>query len=176
MIRVYGALRFVLPFLSLCFLSPALLPMARGDKAVDAVPAPVDFRVQTIRLARHKITAEIADTPEGHERGLMLRTSLADDHGMLFVFDRELPLAFWMKNTLIPLSIGYFSADRTLVDVQEMTPAVAGDQRPPSYRSAKPAKYALEMPKGWFSKNRVEPGAKLVYVQSRHDERIAPKR
>jgi uncharacterized membrane protein (UPF0127 family) len=144
----------------------ALVPAARAGVSGDAPPE-VAFRTQAIRLARHKIIAEIAETPEGRERGLMFRASLADGHGMLFVFESEETLAFWMKNTLIPLSIGYFSADKTLIDVQEMTPAAAGDLRPPTYPSAKPARFALEMPKGWFAKNKIELGSRLVYVPTR---------
>ena len=121
----------------------------------------VSFPKRTIHVGSRAIEAEIADTPDARERGLMFRTKLQDNHGMLFVFDREFPLSFWMKNTLIPLSIGFFDDGKRLIDVQEMSPAATGDLAPPSYRSAKPAMYALEMPKGWFKSKGVKLGARL---------------
>lgn len=141
----------------------ALGPIAIFDASADAsAPPAVAFPIRTIRLARQKITAEIADTPQARERGLMFRTELKDGHGMLFVFEEERVLGFWMKNTLIPLSIGFFDANKSLIDVQEMEPASPAELRPRSYQSARPAKYALEMPKGWFSARKIPMGAKLV--------------
>ena len=84
---------------------------------------------------------------------------------MLFVFENERQLGFWMKNTLIPLSDRIFRRRRALVDVQEMVPAASlMDQMPPSYQSRVPAMYALEMNKGWFNKNGLKNGAHLQLV------------
>ena len=135
------------------------VPVSRADE----IPPPVTFPVRPIRLDGHRIVAEIADVEAARERGLMLRTALADGHGMLFVFEAEFPLGFWMKNTLIPLSIGYLDDSKTLIDVQEMVPATSGDQHPPVYRSPRPARYALEMPRGWFKRKNVKIGARLAY-------------
>ena len=105
--------------------------------------------------------AEIADDSDLREHGLMFREKLADNTGMLFIFENEQPLNFWMKNTLIPLSIGFFSKAKKLIDIQEMVPAVMGDQDPQHYPSSGPAMYALEMPKGWFARNKIARGATL---------------
>lgn len=123
--------------------------------------------VKKIRLGEKTLTVEIADNNELRSRGLMFRKSLEKDHGMLFVFDHEQPLAFWMKNTLMPLSIGYFSKEKKLVDIIEMIPAVAGDANPKNYPSALPAMYALEVPKGWFSINKIRIGASFIFVEKK---------
>jgi uncharacterized membrane protein (UPF0127 family) len=120
-----------------------------------------------LQIGKHKIDAYVADDESRREQGLMFIEKLAPDSGMLFVFDDERPLAFWMKNTLIPLSIGYFDASGTLVDVQEMKPAatlltVDSDQR--TYPSARPSVFALEMGEGWFDKKKIKVGAKLILL------------
>jgi uncharacterized membrane protein (UPF0127 family) len=113
------------------------------------------------------IMVEIADDEASRSHGLMFRQALPDNTGMLFIFEQEQQLAFWMKNTLIPLSIGYFDDKKTLIDIKEMIPAVAGELRPKTYVSAKPALYALEVPKGWFARNKVELGSKFFFLPSK---------
>ncbi len=102
-----------------------------------------------------EVVAEIADDDAERRRGLMQRTELAESAGMLFVFGAEQPLSFWMKDTLIPLSIAYIAADGRIVDIQDMEPL---DDEPPSYVSAEPAKYALEVNRGFFAERGVEVG------------------
>lgn len=120
----------------------------------------ITFEKQKITIAGKVITVEIAESEQQHERGLMLRKSLSKDHGMLFVFKDEQPRSFWMKNTIINLSIGYFDHEKKLIDIQEMK-AVASvlETNPPPYPSAFPAMYALEMTEGWFKKNKVGLGS-----------------
>lgn len=125
------------------------------------------FEKKKIQLGKRVVTVEIADSPEKRSRGLMFRESLLNDNGMLFIFDEEAPLSFWMKNTLIPLSIGYFDRDRKLINVLEMEPAPVSELNPRTYRSSRAAMYALEMTKGWFSRNKVEPGTTFSFL-SRH--------
>jgi uncharacterized membrane protein (UPF0127 family) len=92
----------------------------------------------------------------------MFRNSLGEDEGMLFIFNNEETRFFWMKNTLIDLSIAYFNKGGTLVDIQEMKSGKGiAEASLPSYASAQPAKYALEMNKGWFDKNKIKLGTKL---------------
>ncbi|WP_295902114.1 DUF192 domain-containing protein [uncultured Bdellovibrio sp.] len=121
-----------------------------------------EFEKKKINLGGKTLVVEVASTPDQHERGLMFRDKMGPDEGMLFIFKNEETRFFWMKNTLIDLAIGYFDKNGTLIDVQEM---VSGkgipDAELPSYPSAKPAKYALEMNKGWFDKNKVKLGSKL---------------
>jgi uncharacterized protein len=100
-----------------------------------------------------KVVAEIARTPDERANGLMHRFSLKPDHGMVFVFERAEPLAFWMKNTFIPLSIAFIAADGRIVNVEDMAP-----QDESSHWSKAPALYALEMRKGWFAERGIKAG------------------
>ncbi len=103
---------------------------------------PVDVRV------------EIADDDAERQRGLMERTALAGDAGMLFVFGRERQLSFWMRNTLIPLSIAYIDADGRIVDIEDMEPLDDQTKHP----SAEPAQYALEVNQSFFEERGIEVG------------------
>ncbi|MCY4625726.1 MAG: DUF192 domain-containing protein [Chloroflexi bacterium] len=102
---------------------------------------------------------EVANSPETRAIGLMNRESLGQDRGMLFVFSEEQVLGFWMKNTLIPLDIIFVDRDLTVVDVQTMRPEheIAPDPLP-TYISAAPALYAIEINEGLAAECGVEPG------------------
>ena len=102
---------------------------------------------------RSEVEVEIADDEAEQRRGLMERTELAENAGMLFVFDREAPRSFWMRNTLIPLSIAYIAADGRIVDIQDMQPL---DET--SHPSTEPAQYALEINQGFFAERGIEVG------------------
>ncbi|MEO8752140.1 MAG: DUF192 domain-containing protein [Casimicrobiaceae bacterium] len=119
-----------------------------------AVAAAADLPTSVLTIGDHKLTAEVVVTPEQRATGLMNRFSLKPDHGMLFVFERSEPLAFWMKNTFIPLSIAFIGADGRIVNIDDMKP-----QTEDSHWSKGPALYALEMRKGWFAEKGIGPGA-----------------
>jgi uncharacterized protein len=102
-----------------------------------------------------EVQVEIADSPDELARGLMGRTTLGENRGMLFVFPDEELRSFWMKNTLIPLSIAYMDSDGRIVDLQDMKPL---DDDPPHYVSTEPAKYALEVNQGFFEERGVKVG------------------
>jgi uncharacterized membrane protein (UPF0127 family) len=102
-----------------------------------------------------KVRVEIADNASEHARGLMYRTTLAENRGMLFIFEGEQKHSFTMKNTLIPLSIAFIGSEGRIVDIQDMKPL---DDDPPSYVSARPAQYALEVNQGFFEERGVEVG------------------
>ena len=102
-----------------------------------------------------EVRVEIADDLPEQERGLMERTALGEDRGMLFVYSDEEVRSFWMKNTLIPLSIAYIASDGRIVDLQDMKPL---DDDPPHYVSAEPAQYALEVNKGFFEEHGIKVG------------------
>lgn len=126
----------------------------------------VKFKKQKIELSYKKIkksiTAEIAETPAQHSQGLMYRTQLNSNEGMLFVFKDEQIREFWMKNTLINLDIGYFNKDMVLVDIQHMKAVTSVLQKDiPTYPSKLPAQYALEVPENWFKKNNLTEGSRL---------------
>lgn len=102
-----------------------------------------------------KVQVEIADNAQEQAQGLMDRERLGEDRGMLFVFPSEEVRSFWMKNTLLPLSIAYIDAEGRIIDLQEMKPL---DDEPPHYVSAEPARYALEVNKGFFDEHGVKVG------------------
>lgn len=102
-----------------------------------------------------EVRVEIADEPEEQAKGLMDRTSLGEERGMLFVYPDEQVRSFWMRNTLIPLSIAYMDAEGRIVDIQDMK---ALDDDPPHYVSKEPARYALEVNRGFFEERGVEVG------------------
>jgi uncharacterized membrane protein (UPF0127 family) len=102
-----------------------------------------------------RVRVELADDDFERARGLMYRTALAKDRGMLFIFDEEQKLSFWMKNTLIPLSIAFMDSEGRIVDIQDMK---ALDDDPPHYVSADPARYALEVNQGFFVERGVKVG------------------
>jgi uncharacterized protein len=102
---------------------------------------------------RVEVEVEIADNDAERQRGLMERTALAENAGMLFVFEREQPLSFWMKNTLIPLSVAYIDSTGRIVDIQDMEPL---DET--SHPSAEPGQYALEVNQGFFAERGIEVG------------------
>ena len=104
---------------------------------------------------RVEVAVEIADTRTEQARGLMERTQLAEDAGMLFVLESEQSPGFYMENTLIPLSIAFMDSGGRIVDIQDMK---ALDDTPPHYTSAEPARYALEVNKGFFDERGVEVG------------------
>ena len=99
------------------------------------------------------LRVEVADSDAERQRGLMGRTALGEDRGMLFVFDSEQTLSFWMKNTLIPLSVAYIDSESRIIDIQDMQPL---DET--SHPSAEPAQYALEVNQGYFAEHGVEVG------------------
>lgn len=113
-----------------------------ADAAVPDAPA-----TPAVSLHGSRFAVELATDEAGRERGLMMRTQLAPDHGMLFVFPDTAPRWFWMKDTLIPLDILYFDADRKLVSMQLDVPPCKADPCS-TYPSDKPARYVLELSAG----------------------------
>ena len=127
---------------------------AAQETTADAVPDETAIvGINTARGERVEVQVEIADEEAEQKRGLMERTALAEDAGMLFVFPGERPLSFWMKDTLIPLSIAYIDSDGGIVDIQDMAPL---DET--SHPSAAPAQYALEVNQGFFEERGVQVG------------------
>jgi uncharacterized membrane protein (UPF0127 family) len=100
------------------------------------------------------VTAEIAASEDERSKGLMWRAAVADGEGMLFVYDRDTPLAFWMKNTLVPLSIAFISSRGEILSIHDMDP---GNTR--SVRSERSCRYALEVPQGWFTRMGIQTGS-----------------
>jgi uncharacterized membrane protein (UPF0127 family) len=116
----------------------------------------VDLPTVPLSINGHKITAEVARTTEQITTGLMYRFSLRPDHGMVFVFERSEPRAFWMKNTFIPLSIAFIAADGRILNIEDMAP-----QDETSHWSKGPAMYTIEMRKGWFAERGIRAGDRV---------------
>jgi uncharacterized membrane protein (UPF0127 family) len=120
------------------------------------------LRTADLEIGSQTLRVEIAETEKEREKGLMGRAKLADGEGMLFVFQTSETLSFWMKGTLIPLSIGFFDREKRLINTAEMPPPSQASQTLPVYQSASPAQYALEAPQNWFKKNKITPGMKFT--------------
>ena len=108
-----------------------------------------------------EITAEIAKTDQERSQGLMHRKKLPDGEGMLFVFDRDQQLSFWMKNTIIPLSIAFIASDGRITEIKDMQPL---DEN--SVRSGRSVRYALEVPQGWFGRAGIKAGDVVIIRHS----------
>ncbi len=126
--------------------------------ALACVPPVLAQSLPTIELTinGHRVTAEVAATVAARTVGLMRRFSLRPDHGMLFVFDAPQPLAFWMKDTYVPLSIAFIGADGRILNIEDMAP-----QTERTHVSRGPALFALEMKKGWFAQLGIAAGDRV---------------
>ncbi len=119
-----------------------------------------------VEIGGKRYAVEVADDNEERARGLMFRDELPADRGMLFVHDREEPLAYWMKNTKIPLDILYFDTQRRLVAQQrDVPPCTLGDGCPP-YPSQAPARYVLELNAGQAEQLKLQVGDELRLAPS----------
>ena len=121
----------------------------------------IHFKKENIVLGNKTISVEIADSDAKREYGLMNRKVMPVNAGMLFVFQAEQPLSFWMKDTLIPLDIGYFDKTKKLIDVQSMDVISTVVTELKIYTSHGPAQYALEMNRDWFAHNHIKVGTKF---------------
>lgn len=108
------------------------------------------------------VHAEVAESPAERERGLMHRTELASGDGMLFIFDEQETLSFWMQNTFIPLDIAYLDRRQVVVDIQPMEP-----ESEEFVESRSPAQFAVEVPQGWFAEHGIEVGTQARIVRGR---------
>ena len=137
------------------------LPVAPLLFAIAASAAAASSSQPSVTLHGKRFTTEFATTDTTRARGLMMRTSLAADQSMLFVFPDTDQRSFWMKNTLIPLDILYFDAERKLVSMQLNVPPCKADPCP-SYPSNAPARYVLELPAGTVSRIGAAAGDELT--------------
>lgn len=114
---------------------------------------------------RVTLNIEIARSVEARSQGLMLRKSLPDDAGMLFVFEEDARWGFWMKNTLIPLSIGFVDSRWRLLEILDMSVAADPTAGPfPIYEPSQPYRYALEVNQGFFQRRGITAGARLELI------------
>lgn len=152
----YTAMTFFRRLLPLSAAALLVLLTACGNdaKKAEAVKS-VEDRFP-IRIGDQVVQLQVAARPNEMEKGLMFVKAMGENEGMIFVFAAPQPMSFWMRNTLIPLDIGYLNPDGELKEVYPMYPH---DER--SVRSVARRQLALEMNQGWFARHGVKPGAKL---------------
>lgn len=131
-----------------------------GDCPVPKVNPSTGEVVRTVPLVvgPAEATAELADSPRLREVGLMHRTCLPADHGMLFVYSDGGIRQFWMRNTNIALDIGFMDKNRIILNVEQMNPHTDS-----LHASAGAAMYALEMNQDWFANNQVAVGDQMEF-------------
>ncbi len=113
----------------------------------------------------HLIRAEVADHAAARMQGLMHRSSMPQNAGMVFVFEENATHCMWMKNTLIPLSVAFIDSAGAIINIADMKP-----HSEQSHCAARPARYALEMNLGWFAERGIKAGSKL-----RGLEKLSPR-
>lgn len=133
------------------------------------VQAAVTFKRGTLTIVQGKVrvtlNVEVADTPESRALGLGNRKQLAENAGMLFDLESSGKWPFWMKNTLIPLSIAFISEEWVIVDILDMAVPPDPEKGPfPFYAPGEPARYALEVNQGFFKRKGITVGAKVIYT------------
>ena len=125
--------------------------------ALAASPAPAQqVPVVQLNAGMHLIRAEVAADYASRMTGLMHRASMPSNAGMLFIFDEATTHCMWMKNTLLPLSVAFIDERGTIVNVEDMEP-----QTEDSHCASRPARYALEMNRGWFAARGIKPGSRI---------------
>ena len=112
----------------------------------------------SISIEKENLCVELAISQKEKSKGLMYRKDLTDSDGMLFIWKNEDKRCMWMKNTFIPLDLGFFRDDMTLIEVKNLSPKSLK-----SVCSSEPAKYAIELPRGWFSSNNISNNSKLGF-------------
>ena len=114
----------------------------------------VGLKTLELKTGIYRIQAEIADSSETRQTGLMNRTSMPMNSGMLFVFEEKAGHCFWMFSTKIPLSIAFIADDGKIVNIEEMQAGSTNNHCPKA-----PVRFALEMNQRWFSDRVITPGS-----------------
>ena len=130
---------------------------AAGCQPKGADTAPFGLKTVELKILNANLNAEVADSPQASENGLMFRDSLPEDHGMLFVFEQPKTASFWMRNTKIPLSIAYIDSMGKILEIKSLKPLDETAVPSVSDRVA----FALEVNQGWFGRHGISPGAQI---------------
>lgn len=158
--------RLVLLAFILSLIAPSLIVTASAP----AGPAP-QFGRGTLNLhqngRRVTLAIEIADTTETRSYGLMFRRTLAENTGMLFAFEQEGKWGFWMKNTLISLSIAFIDSRWRILEIQDMAVPDPQAASIPIYEPGAPYRYALEVNQGYFQRRGITAGARLEFIPAK---------
>jgi uncharacterized membrane protein (UPF0127 family) len=132
------------------------LALAASSAASGQTAPQSGLPVMELSAGMHRIRAELAATPNTRSIGLMHRRSLGPNQGMLFAFPERGVHCFWMRNTLIPLTIAFIADDGRIVNMADMAPMTEDGHCP-----SEPVRLALEMEKGWFEKKGLRSGDRL---------------
>ena len=138
-------------------LALAMLTACGGDDAAKNAALKTAQDYFPIKIGARTVKMQVAALPAEVQQGLMFRKTMASDEGMLFVFTAPQQMGFWMRNTTLPLDIGYIDPTGELKEIYPMYPL---DERSVSSRSRN-IQFCLEMNQGWFKANGVKPGDKL---------------
>ena len=134
------------------------LTLAAGSAAAQQLP------VVELKAGMHLIRAEVAADFPSRAQGLMYRSAMPSNAGMLFIFDDASAQCMWMKNTLIPLSVAFIDERGTVINIEDMAP-----QTEDSHCARRPARYALEMNRGWFAARGIKPGSRIGGIPGAKD-------
>jgi len=118
----------------------------------------------TLHIGKASLTTQVAATPDQQERGLMYVTKLPDNDGMIFLLPTVTTATFWMKNTLIPLSVAFIDKKGVILEIHDMQPGdptVPDNQLPITRSDSNQVAYALETNLHWFALNGIKPGDKI---------------
>ncbi len=139
-------------------LAAVSLSSCLNDKPKDGEPTKAQAILKRVelRVGPTTVLAELAVTAAEHRTGLMFRDKLADGEGMLFVFDRDQRLSFWMKNTKLPLSVAYVDSSGVIREIHDMQPFSLA-----TIGSESSLRFALEVPQGWFARANVSVGDRI---------------
>lgn len=140
----------------LAFLGCSFFAACQPDPELKFEPVPADTYFP-IRIGEATVHLQLALSPAEQQQGLMFRDALPEDHGMLFIFRKPQKQSFWMKNTRLPLDIGYVDAGGRLQEIHKLFPF---DESPVASLSSK-ILIAVETNQGWFANRGIEPGAQL---------------
>ena len=137
-------------------LAVALLLSHLGHPAFSQETPQLNLARTVIQAGMFQIDAQVAQTPQEREIGLMFRREMPTHEGMIFVFERAATQCFWMKNTILPLTAAFIADDGTIVNLADMKA-----QSTDSHCSDKEVRFVLEMHQGWFAKRNIKAGYKL---------------
>lgn len=141
------------PLLGLLLVAGSMLSFSYAGQ--DALP------IIELEIAQYSIVAEVANTSATRTAGLMHRTHLREDHGMLFVFPTTGIYSMWMQNTPLPLSVAFLDETGAIINIADMVPNTLT-----AHRAEKAAKYALEMNAGWFAARGIKAGAAVRGIET----------
>ena len=139
---------------------PALYRLSLLAGMLFSLPTSAEMPRMELSAGFHRIEAEVAANQEYRALGLMHRKSMGSNQGMLFVFPVAARHCMWMRNTLIPLAVAFLDDEGRIINVEEMKP-----QTENNHCAAAPARFALEMNKGWFAAKGIQNGMRIGGVE-----------